>query len=59
MSEPLPDPPPGLWEKVESLLRHERELWESGTMCLTGTHGIWAAASTLTDSDHDGAVSEQ
>ncbi|ACY19862.1 hypothetical protein Gbro_0532 [Gordonia bronchialis DSM 43247] len=31
MDDPLPpDPPPGMWEAIESLLAHERELWEVG-----------------------------
>ncbi|MFF0710125.1 MULTISPECIES: Smr/MutS family protein [Gordonia] len=30
MTDPIPDPPPGLWQQTEQLLRHERELWEAG-----------------------------
>lgn len=30
MDDPAPDPPPGMWEAIESLLAHERELWDAG-----------------------------
>lgn len=30
MSDDLPDPLVGMWERIESLLAHERELWDAG-----------------------------
>ncbi|MGV9858784.1 Smr/MutS family protein [Gordonia sp. NPDC003425] len=30
MADPIPDAPPGFWERTHDLLRHERELWDAG-----------------------------
>lgn len=30
MTDPIPGPPAGFWGQTESLLRHERELWDAG-----------------------------
>ena len=30
MTDAIPDPPRGFWERTHDLLRHERELWDAG-----------------------------
>ena len=30
MTDSIPGPPPGSWERTHDLLRHERELWDAG-----------------------------
>ena len=50
----VPDPPPGLWDRIDSLLRHERELWESGI----DTPPWWTAATGAGEDTSAGDVAD-